>query len=85
MKLLLNKLEPELSPVERVNINTAIAYPEEACELNSSASLISMEKAYAASKQIPNDTLATDYPARLFKGVLAVNYAASLRLSLIHI
>ncbi|MBM3761167.1 MAG: serine/threonine protein kinase [Acidobacteria bacterium] len=79
MKLLLNKLEPELSPVERVNINKAIAYPEEACELNSSASLISMEKAYAASKQIPNDTLATDYPARLFKGVLAVNYAASLR------
>ncbi len=79
MKTLLPEVESKLGPVELVNIRTAISYPEEACELNSAASLASMEKAYEASKRIANDSLETDFPPRLFKGVLAVNLASSLR------
>jgi serine/threonine-protein kinase len=79
MKALLLDTESGLSPVELVKVHTAISYPEEACDLNSAASLASMEKAYAASKGIANDSLETDFPPRLFKGVLAVNLATSLR------
>jgi len=38
-----------------------------------------MEKAYAYSKTISSGSIDQDYPARLFKGVLAVNYAGALR------
>lgn len=79
IKALLPQLESRLGPVDLVNANIAISYPEEACELNSAASLQSMEKAYAASKKIANDSLDTDFPPRLFKGLVAVNLASSLR------
>jgi serine/threonine-protein kinase len=79
MKQLLAGVESQLSAVERVNVHTAIAYPESFCDLDDAASLKSMDLAYQASKQVPNNSLETDFPARLFKGVLAVNYASSLR------
>ena len=79
MKQLLPRAESQLSAVDRVNVHTAIAYPETACDLDAAASLRSMELAYQASREVPNDSLETDFPARLFKGVLAVNYASSLR------
>jgi len=76
---LLPQVESRLGAVALVNVHTAISYPEEACELDSAASLKSMENAYAASKGIADDSFETDFPPRLFKGVLAVNLAASLR------
>ena len=72
MKQLLPGVESQLSAVDRVNVHTAIAYPETACDVNAAASLRSMELAYRASKEVSNDSLETDFPARLFKGVLAV-------------
>ncbi len=79
LKALLPRAERRLRDADLVVLHTALAYPEEACELDSAASLRSMEKAYAYGQKIPNDSLETDYPARLFKGVLAANYVSSLR------
>lgn len=79
LKALLPRAEGSLRDADRVLVHTALAYPEEACELDSAAALRSMEKAYGYAQKIPNDSLETDYPARLFKGVLAANYVASLR------
>jgi tetratricopeptide (TPR) repeat protein len=79
LKSLAPKVERRLRDADRVLLHTALAYPEEACELDSAASLRSMEKAYQYAQKIPNDSLETDYPARLFKGVLAANYVSSLR------
>lgn len=78
MKALLPQVESKLRPVDLVNIHTALAYPEEACDQDSEASLRSMERAYQYSKVIPNNSLDTDFPAKLFKGLLAVNYAGAL-------
>jgi len=79
LKELLPRAEKQLRAADLVLVHTAIAYPEESCELNTAASLRSMERAYEYAKSIPNNSLETDYPPRLFKGVLAVNFASSLR------